>query len=249
MKKRILSMVLTFVMILTMVPTAFAGDKGSSDLLDLLPGNEAVTGLFLDILNGLVLGNEGTSEQEIKEMIDKEYKGPYGTAGYVADADSYYVSLGDSTVTGMTTGDPAYGNYGYKTKVPTSAPYQVAQALGLDVNTQYEQLALAGLRVTDLRYVLDSNFAADQYTLTRTKSRVDNHAGGYDQMRSDYMTALPKADLITGCIGNCNFTDFMSAQIFGAIAELLVAYQNRKDREYSVKKTIGRPSKTEKDAD
>ena len=35
----------------------------------------------------------------------------------------------------------------------------------------------------------------------------------------------------------------------GAIAELLVAYQNRKDREYSVKKTIGRPSKPEKDAD
>ncbi len=35
----------------------------------------------------------------------------------------------------------------------------------------------------------------------------------------------------------------------GAIAELLVPYQNRKDREYSVKKTIGRPSKAEKDAD
>lgn len=35
----------------------------------------------------------------------------------------------------------------------------------------------------------------------------------------------------------------------GAIAELLVAYQNRKDREYSVKKTIGRPSKAEKDTD
>lgn len=35
----------------------------------------------------------------------------------------------------------------------------------------------------------------------------------------------------------------------GAIAELLVAYQNRKDREYSVQKTVGRPSKTEKDAD
>lgn len=35
----------------------------------------------------------------------------------------------------------------------------------------------------------------------------------------------------------------------GAIAELLVAYQNRKGREYSVKKTIGRPSKAEKDVD
>ena len=238
MKKRILSMVLTFVMILTMVPTAFAGDKGIGDLLDLLPGNEAVTGLFLDILNGLVLGSEGTSEQEIKEKIDKEYKGPYGTAGYVADADSYYVSLGDSTVTGMNTGDPAYGNYGYKTKVPTSAPYQVAQALGLDVNTQYEQLALAGLRVTDLRYVLDSNFAADQYTLTRTKSRVDNHAGGYDQMRSDYMTALPKADLITVSIGNCNFTDFMSAQIFGKIAEVLQDKTLNKQLQTFLKMTV-----------
>ncbi|MBQ5789686.1 MAG: glycosyltransferase, partial [Thermoguttaceae bacterium] len=35
----------------------------------------------------------------------------------------------------------------------------------------------------------------------------------------------------------------------GAIAELLVSYQNRKDREYSVKKTIGRPSKTDENAD
>lgn len=35
----------------------------------------------------------------------------------------------------------------------------------------------------------------------------------------------------------------------GAIAELLVSYQNRKGREYSVKKTIGRPSKAEEDAD
>ena len=202
MKKRILSMVLTFVMILTMVPTAFAGDKGIGDLMELLPGNEAVTGLFLDILNGLVLGSEGTSEQEIKEMIDKEYKGPYGTAGYVADADSYYVSLGDSTVTGMNTGDPAYGNYGYKTKVPTSAPYQVAQALGLDVNTQYEQLALAGLRVTDLRYVLDSSFVPDEYTFDADKRRVDEAAGSYERLRNDYLTTLPKADLITISIGN-----------------------------------------------
>ena len=221
MKRRILSLVLALVMILTMVPTAFAGDKGADGLLELLPGNEAVTGAFVEILKGTFAGDESLSIEEIEELVDKQYNRPYGNAGYVADENSYYVSLGDSTVTGMNTGDPAYGNYGYKTKVPTSAPYQVAQALGLDVNTQYEQLALAGLRTTDLRYVLDASFVPDQYALTRTKSRVDNHVGSFDQMRSDYMAALSKADLITISIGNCNFTDFMSAQVFGAIAELL----------------------------
>lgn len=222
MRRRILSLMLAFVMILAMIPTAFAGDKGIGGLLEVLPGNKEISGAFVELLkNSLLGGGEEADIQQIKDLINKEYNKPHGTAGYVADANSYYVSLGDSTVTGMNTGDPAYGNYGYKTKVPTSAPYQVAQALGLDVNTQYEQLAMAGLRVTDLRYVLDATFAPDQYTLTRTKDRVDPHAGGFDQMRSDYMAALPKADLITVCIGNCNFTDFMSAQIFGAIAELL----------------------------
>ena len=221
MKRRALSLMLAFVMIVMMVPTAFAGDKGIEGLMDALPGNKEISGAFVELLKSSLLGGGEADIQEIKDLINKEYNKSHGTTGYVADVNSYYVSLGDSTVTGMNTGDPAYGNYGYKTKVPASAPYQVAQALGLDVNTQYEQLAMAGLRVTDLRYVLDSTFAPDQYTLTRTKSRVDNHAGGYEQMRSDYMAALPKADLITICIGNCNFTDFMSAQIFGTIAELL----------------------------
>ena len=218
MKKRILSLVLALVMILTMVPTAFAGDKGADALLELLPGDEAVTGLFLKVLNGLMPGGEGSSEQEIKEMIDKEYKGPYATADYVPGENSYYVSLGDSTITGMGTGDAAYGNYGYKTKVPVSAPYQVAQALGVD----YVQLAMAGLRTTDLRYLLDASFKGDQYTELVTNKRIVEEAkSSVDQMRNDYVTELQKADLITVAIGNCNFSDFVKAQIYGAIAELL----------------------------
>ena len=221
MKRRILSLVLALIMILTMVPTAFAGDKGADALLELLPGNESVTGVFAEILKGIFAGDESLNIEEIKERIDKQYNRPYGSAGYVADENSYYVSLGDSTVTGMNTGDPAYGNYGYKTKVPVSAPYQVAQALGLDVNSQYEQLALAGLRTTDLRFILDETYIADDYTLTRTQERVDLYAGGFEQMRKDYREALQKADLITISIGNCHFTDFISAQLNGAIAEFL----------------------------
>ena len=164
-------------------------------------------------------------------------------ADYEVNEDSFYVSLGDSTVTGMNTGDPAYGNFGYKTKVPTSAPYKLAEALGLDVETQYEQLALAGLRMADLRYILDETFVPDQYTLTRTKNRVDHYAGGFEQMRADYIAALSKADLVTVSVGNCNFTDFISGQVYGALAELinheLADWLNNKYFGSALKEAIG----------
>ena len=48
---------------------------------------------------------------------------------YTATDDSLYVSLGDSTVTGL--GLEGYGNYGYRVKVPEAYPYRVAQGLGL----------------------------------------------------------------------------------------------------------------------
>ena len=220
MKRRLLSMVMAFAMVLSLIPAVYAAGADGSDLIDLLPGNETAKEAFLKILDGGILGNE-ESIQEIKELIDQEYSRPHGTADYVPDKNSYYVSLGDSTVTGMSTGDPAYNNFGYKTKVPTCAPYQVAQALGLDVNTQYEQLALGGLRTTDLRYILDETFAQDEYAFTDVKNSIDIYAGGLEQMRKDYKAALLKADLITVGIGNNNFSSFFRVQSNGAIAELL----------------------------
>ena len=217
MKRRILSLTLAIVMILTMIPAAFAGDKGIEDLMELLPGNETVNNAVLEILNGGILGNEEESLQEIMDVIDKEYNKPHGTAGYVTGENSYFVSLGDSTITGMGTGDSAYTNYGYKAKVPASAPYQVAQALGVE----YEQLAMAGLRATDLRYILDASFTADDYTSSSTKKLIDSYGGGIEKMRNDYVTELAKADLIAVSIGSCHFTSFINAQLSGSIAELL----------------------------
>lgn len=221
MRRKILAMIMTFAMIFAAIPFAHAGEATASDLVDLLPGSDAVNEIFLKILNEIMTGNKAENLQEVAGLIDKEYDKPHETAGYAAGENAYYVSLGDSSVTGMNTGDPAYGNNGYKTKVPASAPYQVAQALGLDVYTQYEQLALAGIRTTDLRYILDESFVPDRYTLTSIKNRVNNYAGGFAQMRNDYMTVLPKADLITVSIGNNNFTGFLSVQGKGVIAELL----------------------------
>jgi len=220
MKRRLFSMVMAFAMVLSLIPAVHAADAAGSDLIELLPGDETVKEVLVRLLDGGILGNE-ESIQEIKKLIDQEYSRPHGTAGYVPDENSYYVSLGDSTVTGMSTGDPAYNNFGYKTKVPTCAPYQVAQALGLDVNTRYEQLALGGLRTTDLRYILDETFVPDEYVFTDVKSSIDVYAGGLEQMRRDYRAALLKADLITVGIGNNNFSTFFRVQSNGAIAELL----------------------------
>ena len=178
-------------MIFAAIPFAHAGEATASDLVDLLPGSDAVNEIFLKILNEIMTGNKAENLQEVAGLIDKEYDKPHETAGYVAGENSYYVSLGDSSVTGLHTGDPAYGNYGYKTKVSTSAPYQVAQGLGLNVNTQYEQLALSGLRTTDLRYVLDSSFVPDEYTFDAEKRRVDEAAGSYERLHNDYLTTLP----------------------------------------------------------
>jgi len=218
MKRRILSMVMALAMVLSLIPAVHAAEAGGSGLVDLLPGNEVAKEAFLKILEGGILGNEEESLQELKDLIDKEYDRPRGTAGYVADENSYYVSLGDSTVTGDTE-DSAYKNYGYNTKVPTSAPYLVADELGLD----YVQLAFAGLRVSDLRYILDKSFSPDDYTKSHTQERISacKDIGTFEAMRNYYVTELAKADLVTVSIGGCNFTDFINVQLSGKIAEVL----------------------------
>ena len=140
---------------------------------------------------------------------------------YTVTEDSYYVSLGDSTVTGMNaangTNPVGYENFGYKTVVKESFPYKLADELNVD----YIQLGLAGLRTSDLLYVLDENASADEYMLERNMERVDNYAGGIDAMREDYVEELAKADLITLSIGNCNITDYISEQAYGRVAEVI----------------------------
>jgi len=162
-------------------------------------------------------------EKDMKEEGGFLYDATHGE--YEVSSDSYYVSLGDSTVTGMNAGPngnpEGYGNWGYKTMVPASFSYKLAEKLGLDTETQYIQLALAGTRTNDLRYILDESFTPDAYTLGRTMERIEDYAGGIDAMRADYKAALAKADLVTLSIGNCNLSDFVSTQINGLMAELL----------------------------
>jgi len=154
------------------------------------------------------------------DLIYATYHGDYELG-----EGNYYVSLGDSSVTGMSAADGSnpegYGNFGYKTIVAESFPYKLAKKLGLNTESQYIQLGLGAMRTIDLRYVLDENFTPDAYTMNYIIDCIDEHAGGIDAMRADHKAALAKADLVTLTIGSNNFSSFISCQISGLIAETI----------------------------
>ena len=118
------------------------------------------------------------------------------TADYTVTEDSYYVSIGGSYANGTGLDEDLD---------ETTFGYRVAEALGLDVDSQYAELARDGLRVEDLLYILDENFVADAYG----QATIKNPA----KLRDKYVEEIAKADLITLAAGNDNLTSFVSAQV------------------------------------
>jgi len=139
---------------------------------------------------------------------------------YTVSDKSYYVSLGDSTVTGYGADNgknpEGYDNLGYQKLVPNSFPYMLAEKLGLDVNSQYMQLGMAGLRTNDLLYILDETQTPDDYFTKRVLEQYISAGGGLDTVCTTFKEELAKADLVTLSIGNCNFT---GVQETGIISE------------------------------
>jgi len=212
--KRLLAILLIVTMLISVAPMAFALDIPDINVQDI---DTQKLQLAIEQFSKFVDGKLDGSDAPAYDASKGEYE---------VNCGSYYVALGDSTGTGMAAGPngenpEGYGNYGYKTVVPESFAYKLAKKLDLDIETQYIQLALAGMRTNDLRYVLDESFTPDEYTLDCTLSRINNHTGGLDIMRADYKEALAKADLVTLSIGSCNVSDFFSTQVKGAAANLL----------------------------
>lgn len=123
------------------------------------------------------------------------------TADYTVTADSYYVSIGGSYANGTGLDEDLD---------ETTFGYRVAEALGLDVDTQFAELARDGLRVEDLLYILDENFVADAYG----KATIKDPA----KLRDKYVAEIAKADLITVAAGSDNLTSFVSAQLEALLA-------------------------------
>lgn len=203
---------------------------------------ETVTKATEDI-SGVVGTAIGTTTESIEDSIraaedctvidafqNALYDATHGE--YVVDNDSYYVSLGDSTVTGygadFGANPEGYNNLGYNTIVPSSFPYMLAEKLGLDVHNQYVQLGMAGLRTNDLLFILDDTMTPDDYFNKRVLEQYINTAGGgLDAMRETYKAELSKADIVTIAIGNCNFTGVQETGIISAwLGEALYEWLN-----------------------
>ena len=133
---------------------------------------------------------------------------------YTVNEDSYYVSIGDSQITGH--GLTGYDNYGYNTYVEGAAPYELAKALyGEEAQSRYKQLCMGGLRADDLRWILDPNFAADAYSTNYVLGNLSSYAGAttVEQAREIFVRELQKADLISLSIGGGNITTYVGQQI------------------------------------
>ena len=218
MKKRLLALLLIIAMLVSAAPAAFAlelpnvGDVSDMDITKV----QAVIKTLSDYVNGKLGSTNDPSENPSYEASHGEYE---------VSSDSYYVSLGDSTVTGMSAANGSnpegYGNYGYKTMVKECFPYKLAEKLGMNTESQYIQLGMGALRTIDLRYILDDSFTPDGYTMNYLMKRINENAGGIDAMRADYKAALAKADLVTLSIGSNNFGNFVSMQINGMVADII----------------------------
>ena len=113
------------------------------------------------------------------------------TAEYMISEDSYYVGLGDD----LSVSD------GY------------VELLAGELGISHKNLAAAGMSMTDLLYILDEDFVADEYTLATFK-------GNAEELRAQYIAELAKADLVTVGVGSFGITDFVKAQAQGAIAAI-----------------------------
>ena len=136
----------------------------------------------------------------------------------------YYVSLGASQTNGYGMrgylDDELYKNpsafdkntsnvYGYQRAPEGAYPYKLAQYLKSDTgkDVKLDQLAMSSMRAEEVRMLLDNTYDGDAYTEWRFTAghKWFDRAGGLDNLRKEYQTAVKNADLITIEVGVNNF--------------------------------------------
>ena len=108
-----------------------------------------------------------------------------------------YVALGDAATLGY--GMDTKADYGVLTE--GTYPALLAEKLkakGLSVNVS--QMGMKGMRMEELRYLLDSSYSGDAY--------LNDNFPSLAQKRSEYLNAVKDADLITVSLGTVNFGSY-----------------------------------------
>ena len=110
----------------------------------------------------------------------------------------HYVSLGDADAAGFGMDIGA----GYGVVTPGTYPALVEEALeqkGFRVSV--DQMAMEGMRIEDLRYLLDNSYSGDAYQKETFKD--------LGALRLDYQAAVEDADLITCRLGSVDFGSYL----------------------------------------
>ena len=133
------------------------------------------------------------------------------SAGKTVNVPLHYVALGDAAVTGRGMAQNA--GYGVATKgaYPTLIR-DTLNARGFQVDLA--QLGMEGMRTTELRFLLDGNYAGDLYLKTRFPD--------LSKYRATFQNKIQKADLISYALGAEDFENCL-------LNENLLAYVLRKE--------------------
>ena len=131
---------------------------------------------------------------------------------YAVTEDSYYVSIGDSTLSGYGLDKYVHGEYNGEDQVlGEEAPVLLAKKLfGEDYEQHFKKLDKGGIRLDDLLVWLGDDSFMDQYYNQYT---IGNAKYKTEQYRQQYRAEIEKADLITLAIGGGNVTTFVGYQI------------------------------------
>ena len=130
-----------------------------------------------------------------------------------------YVALGSSVTAGFGLEGYNPDNLGYNSAPADSYPSQLKGSLEKQGYTvSLSQLGFSGLRIEELRLLLDEEYTGDDYTQWRFNAEgtglfTDVHPQGLQALRKEYTDAIKKADLITIDLGADNFCEYLINQL------------------------------------
>ncbi|MBQ8320813.1 MAG: hypothetical protein IJX92_00425 [Clostridia bacterium] len=126
----------------------------------------------------------------------------------------YYLSIGDSTLSGYGLDDYVLGeNNGEGQVLGTEAPVLLAQRLfGEDYENHFKKLDKGGLRIDDLLVWLGEEEYIDDFYIryTMDANAVESETAYYQNL---FKSEIEKADLITLALGGGNVSTFLGQQI------------------------------------
>ncbi len=132
----------------------------------------------------------------------------YALHGYLTE-DMY----ANPILSGAQTGTPGDIS-GYRSTPAYSYPALVKEYLeGKGYEVDHDQLAQSSMRVEELRFLIDPEFTADDYTSWRFYDPEDSWTWWYsnlDEIRADYEASIKEADLITYDMGLNNFGVYLT---------------------------------------